>query len=34
MKVAPAELMPWGLIDTHVWDLAGVLLIFSENPEA
>ncbi len=31
-KVAPPELMPWGLIITHVWDPAGVLLHFAEKP--
>ena len=31
-KVAEPKLMPWGLIVTHVWDPAGVLLHFSENP--
>lgn len=32
-KVAKPELMPWGLIVTHVWDPAGVLLHFAERPE-
>ena len=32
-KVATPELMPWGLIVTHVWDPAGVLLHFAEQPE-
>ncbi|GAB5450213.1 MAG: hypothetical protein Hals2KO_05410 [Halioglobus sp.] len=32
-KVAEPELMPWGLIITHVWDPAGVLLHFAERPE-
>ena len=31
-KVAEPELMPWGLIVTHVWDPAGVLLHFAEKP--
>lgn len=33
-KVSEPELMPWGLIVTHVWDPAGVLLHFAEDPEA
>ena len=33
-KVSKPELMPWGLIVTHVWDPAGVLLHFAENPSA
>ena len=33
-KVSEPELMPWGLIVTHVWDPAGVLLHFAERPEA
>lgn len=33
-KVAPPELMPWGLLITHVWDPAGVLLHFAERPDA
>ena len=33
-KVAEPELMPWGLLVTHVWDPAGVLLHFAEKPEA
>jgi len=32
-KVSEPELMPWGLIVTHVWDPAGVLLHFAERPE-
>ncbi len=32
VRVAPPELMPWGLIVCHVWDPAGVLLHFAENP--
>ncbi len=31
-KVAKPKLMPWGLIVTHVWDPAGVLLHFAERP--
>ncbi|MDH3636490.1 MAG: hypothetical protein OES20_17475 [Gammaproteobacteria bacterium] len=31
-KVAKPELMPWGLLITHVWDPAGVLLHFAERP--
>ncbi len=31
-KVAAPELMPWGLMVTHVWDPAGVLLHFAERP--
>ena len=31
-KVASPELMPWGLVVTHVWDPAGVLLHFAEKP--
>ena len=31
-KVAQPELMPWGLVVTHVWDPAGVLLHFAEKP--
>lgn len=31
-KVAEPELMPWGLLITHVWDPAGVLLHFAEEP--
>ncbi len=30
-KVAKPEKMPWGTINTHVWDPAGVLLHFSEK---
>lgn len=33
-KVSEPELMPWGLIVTHVWDPAGVLLHFAEDPAA
>lgn len=33
-KVAEPKLMPWGLIVTHVWDPAGVLLHFAEQPES
>ena len=32
-KVAEPKLMPWGLIITYVWDPAGVLLHFAEEPE-
>ncbi len=32
-KVVVPELMPWGLIVTHVWDPAGVLLHFAERPD-
>lgn len=32
-KVAQPELMPWGLLITHVWDPAGVLLHFAERPD-
>ena len=32
-KVAAPELMPWGLLITHVWDPAGVLLHFAEKPD-
>ncbi len=32
-KVSVPKLMPWGLIVTHVWDPAGVLLHFAERPE-
>ena len=32
-KVAAPELMPWGLLITHVWDPAGVLLHFAERPD-
>lgn len=32
-KVSKPELMPWGLVVTHVWDPAGVLLHFAERPE-
>lgn len=32
VKVAAPELMPWGLLITHVWDPAGVLLHFAEKP--
>ncbi len=31
-KVAEPELMPWGLLITYVWDPAGVLLHFAEQP--
>ena len=31
-KVAPPKLMPWGLLITYVWDPAGVLLHFAEEP--
>ncbi|OUS03822.1 hypothetical protein A9Q81_06755 [Gammaproteobacteria bacterium 42_54_T18] len=31
-KVSEPELMPWGLIVTHVWDPAGTLLHFAEEP--
>ncbi len=31
-KVAPPELQPWGLLITYVWDPAGVLLHFAEDP--
>ncbi len=36
-KVSSPELMPWGLLTTHFWGPAGVLLHFAErpgNPEA
>lgn len=33
-KVAPPKLMPWGLLITYVWDPAGVLLHFAEEPAA
>ena len=32
-KVSKPELMPWGLIVCHVWDPAGVLLHFAEQPD-
>lgn len=32
-KVAKPELMPWGLLVTHVWDPAGILLHFAERPD-
>ena len=32
-KVAPPDLKPWGLLITHVWDPAGVLLHFAERPD-
>ena len=32
-KVAEPKLMPWGLVITYVWDPAGVLLHFAEEPE-
>jgi predicted lactoylglutathione lyase len=32
-KVAAPELMPWGLLITHVSDPAGVLLHFAERPD-
>ena len=31
-KVAAPKLMPWGLLITYVWDPAGVLLHFAEQP--
>ena len=31
-KVATPDLKPWGLLITHVWDPAGVLLHFAERP--
>ena len=31
-KVAPPKLEPWGLLITYVWDPAGVLLHFAEDP--
>lgn len=31
-KVAAPDLKPWGLLITHVWDPAGVLLHFAERP--
>ena len=31
-KVAPPELMPWGLVVAYAWDPAGVLLHFAEKP--
>ncbi|MFT4582069.1 MAG: hypothetical protein ACI915_003863 [Gammaproteobacteria bacterium] len=33
-KVVPPELMPWGLLITYVWDPAGVLLHFAQDPKA
>lgn len=33
-KVAPPELQPWGLLITYVWDPAGVLLHFAEDPSS
>ena len=32
-KVAPPDLKPWGLLITHVWDPAGVLLHFAERSD-
>ena len=32
-KVAPPELAPWGLLITYVWDPAGVLLHFAQEPD-
>ena len=32
-KIAPPDLKPWGLLITHVWDPAGVLLHFAERPD-
>jgi hypothetical protein len=32
-KVSKPKLMPWGLIITYVWDPAGVLLHFAEEPK-
>lgn len=32
-KVAAPDLKPWGLLITHVWDPAGVLLHFAERPD-
>jgi len=31
-KVAAPDLKPWGLLITHVWDPAGVLWHFAEQP--
>ncbi len=31
-KAAPPKLQPWGLLITYVWDPAGVLLHFAEDP--
>ncbi|WP_322757389.1 hypothetical protein [Synechococcus sp. CBW1107] len=31
-KVAEPDLKPWGLLITHVWDPAGVLMHFAERP--
>ena len=31
-RVAAPKLQPWGLLITYVWDPAGVLLHFAENP--
>lgn len=31
-KVAPPKLEPWGLLITYLWDPAGVLLHFAEDP--
>jgi len=33
-KVAAPKLMPWGLLITYVWDPAGVLLHFAEDPKS
>ncbi len=32
-RVAAPDLKPWGLLITHVWDPAGVLLHFAERPD-
>lgn len=31
-KIAAPDFKPWGLLITHVWDPAGVLLHFAERP--
>lgn len=31
-NVAAPDMKPWGLLVTHVWDPAGVLLHFAERP--
>lgn len=33
-KVAPPKLQPWGLLIAYVWDPAGVLLHFAEDPNS
>lgn len=32
-RVAAPKLMSWGLVITYVWDPAGVLLHFAEDPQ-